>query len=365
MNGDQLAAARDLASTVFRPLAEQTDQGDVNGQLRENVGLLRAAGYFGLGIPRAYGGMEADDVIRQEYSELLASACGVTSFTQQQLQSGGGFLTSTENTALKSALLPSMARGDILCSIGFSHLRRPGLPVVTARVVQGGYLITGTLPWVTGWSLLDSYVLGATLSEGDRHLYLYVDIDRKGSSYRVTPAPRLVCMNASDTVEVEYIDHFVPTDHLLFDKPASDMVRADFSGITGHVQQPLGCATGSVIYLRSLAEQRGRQDIAKIADKFELEIIRFRQEALNWNSSRSEDDDYRKNALKVRTGTIFLAVRAAHAAIAASGGSAHYMSRPPQRLMREALFYTTVAQTRDVQSEMLDLLVAQNGANNF
>ncbi len=51
-------------------------------------------------------------------------------------------------------------------------------------------------------------------------------------------------------------------------------------------------------------------------------------------------------------------MRAGHAAVAATGGSAHLLTQPPQRLMREAMFYTTTAQTPDVQAGTLELLAS-------
>jgi len=358
MNDGILSKLRLLADEVFRPNAEITDQGTVLDQLSVNIRLLKDAGYFGLGISKLYGGMEADEETRQEYTELMASACGVTAFTQQQLQSGGGFVSGSDNASLKKSLLPRMARGEVLCGIAFAHLRRPGPPVVTAEKVPGGYRINGEAPWLTGWSLMDSFILGVHVPENDRHLYLYVEADRSNPAISASPTAKLVCMNASDTVSVSFNNLFVSDDYRLYDRAAADMGRADLCGITGHVYQPLGCTRGSIAYLRSLAERRKRQDLLLIAEQFEREVDHCRKEAHSWNGSCADLPEYKEHALHARTSTILLAVRAAHATIAATGGSAHYMDQPPQRLMREAMFYTTAAQTRDVQAGTLDLLVS-------
>ncbi|MDQ2800563.1 MAG: acyl-CoA/acyl-ACP dehydrogenase, partial [Armatimonadota bacterium] len=83
MNEDILQEAWRLADQEFRPQAEEADQGDITGQVGQNVRKLADAGYFGLGISPEWGGMGADDVTRREYTELMASACGVTAFVQQ------------------------------------------------------------------------------------------------------------------------------------------------------------------------------------------------------------------------------------------------------------------------------------------
>ena len=145
MNEQILAEARRLADEVFRPNAEAADQGDIHGQVeRKRAACWRDAGYFGLGISPEFGGMGADDVTRREYTELMASACGVTAFTQQQLHAGGGFVGGGRNEALQREKLPLFASGRELCGVAFSHLRRPGPPMVRAERVDGGYRVSGT-----------------------------------------------------------------------------------------------------------------------------------------------------------------------------------------------------------------------------
>ena len=352
-----LREARRLADEVFRPHAEEADQGDITGPVGRNVRLLADAGYFGLGIPPEFGGMGADDAARREYTELMASACGVTGFVQQQLHAGGGFVGGGRSEGLKREKLPLFASGRELCGVGFSHLRRSGPPMVRAERVSGGFRVSGTAPWVTGWALLDSFILGAALPD-DAHLFAY--IPKKGSETTLTAGPRipLVVMNASDTVEVTMTDLFVPDDHALSERPAEALKRGDFCGISGHVYLPLGGARGSVQYLRHLAAQRGQDELTQVADEFQQEIDACRREALAWGGHCADLPDYKQHALRVRATAIVLAVRAAHAAVAATGGSAHRLDSPPQRLLREAIFYTTTAQTSDVRAATLDLLIS-------
>lgn len=357
MNEEILREARRLADDIFRPCAEEADQGEITGQVGKNVRKLAEAGYYGLGIGREWGGMGADDATRREYTELMASACGVTAFVQQQLHAGGGFVGGGQSEELKHEKLARFASGQELCGVAFSHLRRPGPPMVQAEPTNGGYKIRGKAPWVTGWSLLDSFILGATLPDG-AHLFCY--LPRAGNEATLTPGPRipLVVMNASDTVEVTLADVFVPDAHILSIRPAEALRRGDFCGISGHVFLPLGCARGSVHYLQSLAEKRGSDSLSEAAEAFTREIDACRRDALHWSGACVDLPDYKENALRARATAIVLSVRAAHASVAATGGTAHLLSNPPQRLLREAIFYTTIAQTSDVREATLDLLIS-------
>lgn len=358
MNEQILFQARQLAADVFRPNAQAADQGGIYGQVAENVRLLGQNGYFGLGISPDYGGLGADETTRREYTEVMASACGVTAFVQQQLHAGGGFVGGGRSQTLKTEKLPRFASGEELCGVAFSHLRRSGSPMVTAERADGGYVVSGKAPWVTGWGLLDSFILGAVRLPENDHIYFYVPKAGNEAMFQPGPAIPLVVMNASDTVEITFDGLFLPDNYVLYERPAEALKRGDFCGITGHVFLPLGCARGSVFALRTLAEQRHNEAFTHAADEFQREIDLCRANASQWSGTCAEQPDYKDRALHARAEAITLATRAAHAVVTATGGGAHLLSSPAQRLLRESIFYTTTAQTSDVQSATLDLLTS-------
>ena len=340
---------RELVDSEFRPSAEAADQGSIHGQVETNIRKLADLGCFGFNIPVSFGGLAADDETRREYSELIASSCGVTSFVQQQLHGGGGFVGASNSPSLKASLLPQLATGRLLCGIAFSHLRRQGSPPVTATRVSEGFVFNGKVPWITGWALLDSFILGAVADDSGDHVYVYVDKVLHGSGLKALPPEPLACMNASDTVEVEINNLFISNDHLIYERPSRAIHRSDYCGIAGNITPQLGCTRGSVIQLHKLAEQPGKQNINEIADRFEQSIKDCRSGSLRWNGATVDHPDYKTEALKVRSRATVLAVRAGHAVVTATGGSAQRLNNPGQRLLREAMFYTTVAQTEDVR----------------
>jgi alkylation response protein AidB-like acyl-CoA dehydrogenase len=58
--------------------------------------------------------------------------------------------------------------------------------------------------------------------------------------------------------------------------------------------------------------------------------------------------------LQIRAWAIDLAVRCAHAGVAAHSGAANALSHPAQRVYREALVFTVSAQTTDIMRATLD-----------
>ena len=346
-----------LADEFLRPRAGEADRGDVQGAVADNIRRLGEAGLFGLGIGREYGGLGADEVTKHEYAEILASACGVTAFTQQQLQTGIKLVAEAENEALKRELLPALAAGRLRCGVALSHLRRAGTPLVRAEKASGGYTLNGVIPWITGWALLDGFALGATGDGGD-HLFVYVDKATHQEALSASAPLPLVVMAASDTVEVEVRDLFIPDEFVLARRPSEALRRADENTITTHAALPLGCARASARCLRELASQPGREALGQTAFALTLEIDGCRREALTWNCDCAAHPDYKIHALRARATANVLALRAAHATVIATGGRAHLVTSIPQRLLREAQFYGTAVQTPEVQASTLDQLIS-------
>ena len=357
MDKTLLHAVWQLADDVLRLGATQADQRGLDGAVEHNLCCLGEAGLFGLGIARKHGGLDADEVTRHEYAEILASACGVTAFTQQQLQVGIKFVAEADNAPLKRALLPMLAAGRLRCGIALSHLRRSGSPLMQAVSVSGGYRLNGVIPWITGWSWLDGFVLGAVLDDGD-HLFVYVERGRHRDALKAGEPLPLIVMEASDTREVQVCDLFVPDQFVLRRQPAEELARFDYRSITSHAALPLGCARGSVRHLRELSQQPGREALGETAFALTLEIDHCRREALTWNCDCAPHPQYKTHALRARSVANVLALRAAHAAVVATGGRAHLKTSAPQRLLREAQFYSTAVQTPDVQAGTLEQLVS-------
>ena len=345
-----------LADGTIRPRAALADQGEPDGAVKQNIDLIAERGFLGLGVPRDCGGLGADETTQHEYTEILASVCGVTAFTQQQFRVAIKQVAEGDNDPLRRNLLPALATGRLYSGVALSQLRRSGAPLLTAEPVTGGFCLNGTIPWITGWQLLDGFVVGAALDGGKQHLFAYIEIERHRESLTPSALLPLVVMRASGTVAIEVRDLHVRYAEVLAVRPQEDLRLADEREITLHTALPLGCARASERYLRDLAQQQDREDLDTAATALMFEINHCRREALTWNCECVSHPEYRVNALRARGNAIVLAVRAAHAAVTAGGGGAQLVTATPQRLLREAQFYTTAVQTPEVQTSVLQQL---------
>jgi alkylation response protein AidB-like acyl-CoA dehydrogenase len=350
-----LDCARRIASDVFAPRANQTDQ--AASPPVENIRLLADAGLLGLMAPVRFGGHGVSGAVLREYTTILAAACGVTTFLQGQHQSACLLIAGGENEALKERLLPEMAAGKRLGAVAFSHLRRSGPPVMRAERDGDSWMFNGIAPWVTGWGVMQEVVLAGTLPD-ERLLYVVVPLE-KSDTMQPSPPMRLCAMNASATVSLACHNLRVGPERYLKTITREQMARNDLGAILGVTPQPIGVATAAIRLLRSLAQQHHSSNLSGTAEALERELTSVREAVHAW-IDRTTAEGYKENALRIRAWCIELGVRAAHAAVAAAGGSANNREHTAQRLFREAMFYTVIAQTRDVQAATLERLTRQS-----
>ena len=363
---DLLRCAQHVADTVLEPRAEETDRAPEPP--RANLRALADAGLVGVTTPREWGGHGVSGTFQRAFTEILTAACGTTWFVMTQHLGACGMLAGSQNPRLRERFLRDMAEGRHLVGVGFGHLRRPQ-PMLRAEPTEdGGYILNGVAPWVTGWPLLAGVVYGAVLPD-ERHVYVYVPAHDDGDTIRSSPPLPLCAMNASATTEVRLTNRYVPKEDWVKFSSREEMARGDTNGIAGAVSPALGCARGSLRLLRATAAKRNIGFLSEAADALEAEINACRSEAFRWADGPKDIPDYKPNALRCRAWAIELGVRAAHAAVAASSGGANALDHPAQRRFREAMFYTIIAQTSDILAATVERLshptpnaAGQNGA---
>ena len=346
-----LNRAKEIADTVLAPRALETDLSD--DVPVDNVRRLADAGLLGLSTPERYGGFGAPGNVLRSYTEIIAAACGTTTFVQGQHLSACALIAGAENESLKCEALPMLASGRRICGVAFSHLRRPGAP--TLRVEQDGdsYIFEGQAPWFTGWGLMDDTVLGGTLPDG-RFLYVVTPLDAPG--IEASAPMRLCAMNASGTVILMIRGLRVPIANAMKTITREQMAANDLGAILGVTPQIFGVARASINLVAALGESRKSEVMRRTVEALESEMEALRGEVDSWRDQTAAEN-YREPALRVRAHCIEFGVRAAHAAVAATGGGANARDNQAQRLFREAMFYTLTAQTRDVQTATLEHII--------
>lgn len=350
-----LKRAKEFFESHVKPHAQEIDlSSEALGVALDRMGR---AELMALRRPRRYGGPELAESAFRQFQEMSARYSGSLSFLMTQHQSAVSMLARSENESLKSELLPHMGDGRFSSGIGFSQLRRKGPPIMTAQEVEGGYLLNGKVPWITGWSFYDAFLIGAALPDG-RSVYGFVPFCRPGSSWQADPSKvcfsrpmRLAAMESAQTVSAEIDGYLLPVEHVVFVKPSEWAHRNDMINIVLQGHFALGCAAAGIDVLKAAYEAKQIESIRVASEQLHEELDRCRAAAAL--IPQGFDSETTSEKLEIRAWAIELAVRCAHAAVVASSGAANSLQHPAQRIYREALVYSVSAQTVDIMEATL------------
>lgn len=316
-------------------LAAEAETLEIEGRWpAEQMASLAEAGVYRWFLPPAWGGYgwsEAD--LARGYLRLSA-ACLTTTFILTQRSSACQRIAACENEALKHRLLPGLADGSLMATVGISHLttsRRHVGPVLVARPRGDGYELDGYSPWVTGAAAADYVVVGAQLDDGRQ---LLAAVSTKLPGLEVEPPARLVALAASQTGRVAFRNVTVKREWLVA-VPTVDVMNSGVGARTGGLQTSalaLGLADAAITYLeREAAARSGMIEAAR--------ALRREQTSLSAELLRLAQTPEPSAAQTLRQRSNEFVLRATHASLAAAKGAGFVAGHPAGRWCREALFF--------------------------
>ena len=302
---------------------------------------MAGAGLLGLQVPAPHGlGWSAGDF--RAWQQACARASGILAFLQTQHQSACRAAVGTGDG--DPDRLAALATGRIRSGIAFSHLRRPGPPALLARRTEGGWTLHGQAPWVTGWGLFTHLATAAVRDDDQRILFVMHPLE-PGAGLAASPVHELAAFTVANTVTVTFDGYRVADEQVLVSAPAAWIAHRDRENVAAQGMFALGCAEAGL-------------DVAA-AGAGELHGLRHAHASLRAQLLDALGDASRYDeALQLRAQAVALMGRCAHAGVIASAGSANLAHHPAQRVWREALMFTVLAQTRDVRQASLEALAA-------
>ncbi|MGB3240078.1 MAG: acyl-CoA dehydrogenase family protein [Geitlerinemataceae cyanobacterium] len=284
--------------------------------------------------------------------EAIARYSGALAFLQTQHQSAAAMLANSPNELLKQEYLPSLADGSRLLGVGFSHLRRDPSPV-RAVSTNGSYTIDGEVPWVTGWGFFSEFIVGAALPDGQSVFGLVPLSDTDGDTggnITLSSPMQLAAMNSTQTVTARLHRWFLPQTKVVMLKPKGWMDEQSQKNVLNHSFAALGCARAGLDIVLEVARKQQQPFVFEAFAALDRELTIAREAIF---AAQFRPDCNSESPITLRATAIELAVRCAHAAIVASGGSANLSSHPAERIYREALVYTVSGQTQAVMAATL------------
>jgi alkylation response protein AidB-like acyl-CoA dehydrogenase len=218
-----LERAIEIAEDVLFPAAAEVDRAD--RVPRSQLDLLADEGFYGL--------IDADDRI----VETLASGCLATTFVWLQHHGAVRAALGSATPGVPEKWAEPLRRGQRRAGVSLAGVW-PGPRPLRARRVDGGYLLDGEAPWVTGWDMIDTLYVAAR--DGDTIVFALLDAVA-GPAVSVTPL-ELVAVQASRTVHLRFAGYFVPDERVTGTMPLADWPARDAAGLRRNGSLALGVA---------------------------------------------------------------------------------------------------------------------------
>jgi alkylation response protein AidB-like acyl-CoA dehydrogenase len=348
---DILNSAETYLKNCIAANAERIDS-DSEALKKALVGLEERS-LLALRVPQKWGGVDMDAESFYEYQELTARYSGALGFLQTQHHSATSMLANSDNELLKSRCLSAIALGELRLGVGFSHLRRSGNPAVTATPAKDGYLLSGQVPWVTGFGLFQKFIVAAVLPDNRAVFGLlpFANVESEYGAIACSKHHALIAMNSTNTVTVTLTNWFLDESQIISFKPKDWIVENDSKNVLNFVPATFGCIRAGLDIIEAAAKAKNSDSIAQAYQTLENKLDRLKQ-----NFSQSQYSSAAEK-LALRAKAIDLAVRCGHAAVVVSSGAANGQMHPAGRVYREALVYTVSGQTKDVMAATLDQLI--------
>ena len=324
-----LSTARQLADDV---LFDRALGVDAAGAVPDhNLDVLRDAGVYGLWMPRELGGCGFDELERLPIVEALAGGCLTTAFIWVQ---HGGCSANAARTPpgsqLRERWARSLATGESRGGVAFAHVLRPE-PCLFAEHLEGGWLLRGVAPFVTGWGHIDAVLVAA--HDVDRLVWMLIPATE--ASTLTSRRLRLAAVDSSVTVELHFDGHAVADDQVLEVIGYDAWLAFYRQGLRTNGALMLGVASRALTLLGP--------------SPLDAELDRAR-EALH----AAEVDDMAECRAQVG----YIGIRATSALVSSVGGRAITVGHHAQRLAREALFLLVQGQTAEIRAGHLHRLGA-------
>jgi len=302
----------------------------------EQLARCGQSGVFRWFLPREHGGYGWSDADIVRGYLALSEACLTTTFVITQLTGACRRLVAAGNKRLLANVLPRLAAGEQLATLGISHLttshRHLSKPVLAAEeIASGGYRLKGFIPWVTAAPTSQYIVTGATLADR-RQILVLLPTDRPG--VEVGQPADLVALTASRTGKVVCNSVEVAADWLLAG-PVENVMQQGVGAKTGGLQTStlaVGLARAAVGFLEQ--EARRRDDLRQPAGSLRTEVGSVAEDLIATASGQAVC-----STEELRTRANSLVLRATQAALAAAKGAGYVVGHPAGRWCCEALFF--------------------------
>jgi alkylation response protein AidB-like acyl-CoA dehydrogenase len=342
-----LTAVRAIANG---PLAQAVDAIDRQGLYpRDVLQQLAAAGAMSAHLDAPHGSGDYGLAIRAMAE--VSRVCGATGFMVWCQAVCGLYLQQSGNPALMGEVLQRHVVGAGLGGTALSNPMKSYAQIesllLKAHAVEGGYRVTGTLPWVS--NLGPAHYCGAIAAvmnaDGSTHQEMMFLLRCNAPGVELRECPSFSAMEGTGTYALCLKDCFVPADDVIADpaKPTIARIRAGF--VMLQCGMAVGVIQGAIDSIWAVEDQLGHVNQfldERPADlQAELDALTARVMTLA-QTPMDASNEFFIDVLDARAHGAELSLRAAQSALMHQGARGYLLSSAVQRRVRESHFVAIV-----------------------
>lgn len=342
-----LAAVREVARG---PLAAVVESIDRTGYYpRIEMQQLAALGAMSAHLDAPAGRGDFGLAIRAMAE--VSQVCGATGFMMWCQAVCGLYMQASGNPALAGDALMALARGEMLGGTAMSNPMKSYAKIETlllkATPVEGGFSVSGTLPWVS--NLGPDHVCGALAgvvdAEGNLVREVMFLLRCNGEGVEMPECPSFSAMEGTGTYALRLKNHFIGAGEIMADpaKPFIARIRSAF--VMLQCGMAVGVTQGAIDSMWAVEDQLGHvnQYLEDRPDALQAELDALTARVMKLAETPFNPSvEFFIDVLDARAHGAELSLRAAQSALLHQGARGYLMSSAVQRRVRESHFVAIV-----------------------
>ena len=342
-----LAAVREVAQG---PLRKQAMAIDMDGVYPRDI--LKQLGAMGaMSAHLNLAGTPPDFGLSIRSMAEVSRVCGATGFMMWCQAVCGLYLQQSGNPALMGEFLHQHASGVGLGGTALSNPMKTYAHIETlmlkATPVEGGFLVNGSLPWVS--NLGEQHYFGAIAAvqgsddTSSHELMFLARCNRPGLELRNCPS--FSAMEGTGTFGLRFKDYFVGAPDIIAHPARPYIARIRGAFVMLQCGMGLGVTQGAIDSIRDVEKQLGHvnQFLDNRPDALQADLDAVQERAMQLAKTPFDaSSEFFSAVLSVRADISELCLRAAQSALLHQGARGYLLTSSVQRRVRESHFVAIV-----------------------
>ncbi|HEX8465904.1 MAG TPA: acyl-CoA dehydrogenase family protein [Abditibacterium sp.] len=360
----------EISDLVARDLAPQVVEIDQQGRYpRQLMRDLGEQGVMGRSCPPQIGGVGGGLKATLQAMETVSRECMSTGFCLWCQWVCGWYIQNGDSDFLKTEILPLVLSGQRMGATGMSNPMKHFAGIenlnLSAKREDGGFRVSGALPWVSNVASEGFFACVARVEGGADGDYLMAIVPGDAPGLTLGEGGHFVALEGSSTYSAIFRDVFIADDWVLAHPcgPYIQRIRPGF--ILGQTGFGLGVIAACLEIMQRANKRTGHvncflddraEHIEADLDALRTRIYALADEIGVGQSAAVPSKELVRGCVQARLDTSELALRASQAALLHAGAGGYRAGGAVDRKLRESYFVAIVTPATKHLKKLLSTL---------